>query len=131
MKRIAGILIVSFGSALLAGAGAGTTASDTNQRPGAPAAVYTRFSGTTKVNATSLRVEITEWQLVAAEQGVRLPVTGFHLAQLTSGRVDTEINGRMEHRKAGDYWTVQPGETMTIHFPPHSESAKIQTVAIK
>lgn len=133
MKRIAGVLIVSLGSAFLAGAGAaaGVTPSDTNHRPAAPAAVNTRFTGTAKVNAASMRVEITEWQLVAAEQGVRLPVTGFQLVQLTSGRVDTEIAGKLEHRKAGDYWTVQPGESMTIHFPPHSESAKIQTVAIK
>lgn len=129
MKRIAGVLIVSLGSALLAGAG--VTPSDTNQRPSASVAAFPRFSGTAKVNATSLRVDIKEWQLLRTEEGVRLPVTGFQLVQLISGKVDTEIAGKMEHRTAGDYWTVQAGESMTIRFPAHSQTAKLKIVAIK
>jgi len=126
MKHIAGVVIVSMGSALLAGAMIG----DTKEQPAAPSSVFSRFSGTAKVNATSLRVEIKDWQLVRTPQGIRIPVTGFHLVQLTSGKVDTEIAGRREHRKAGDFWTVAAGETMIVHFPPHSQAAKIKTIAI-
>lgn len=130
MKRIAGVLILSLGSASLAGAGA-VTAADNKQGPATTVAAYPRFSGTAKVNATSLHVDIKDWQLLRTEQGVRLPVTGFQLVQVISGKVDTEIAGKTEHRTAGDYWTVQAGETMTIHFPAHSQTARLKIVAIR
>ena len=132
MKHVREVAIVSLASVLLAGAiiGAG------KEQSAGPAAVVSRYSGIAKVKApgrttpTPLRVEIKDLHFVRTPQGVRLPAAGFYIAQLTSGRIDTEIGGKQEHRRAGDFWTVAAGESMTVNFPPHSQSAQIQTIAI-
>jgi uncharacterized membrane protein len=126
MKHVRKVSIVSLASVLLAGAIIGAT----QEQSAGPAAAVSRYSGIAKVKATSLRVEIKDWHFVRTAQGVRLPVTGFYIAQLTSGRIDTEIAGKQEHHRAGDFWTVAAGQTMTVSFPPHSEAAHIKTIAI-
>jgi hypothetical protein len=124
--------IVGVASVMVAAA----IADATDQKPAAPAAVVSRYSGVLSVAAPTgaaarpLRVEIKDWQMVRTPQGVQVPAAGFYIAQLKSGEIDTEIAGKKEHRQAGDFWTVAAGESMTITFPPHSQSAQIQTVLI-
>ncbi len=132
MKHRREVAIVSLASVLLAGA----IMAATKEKSAGPAAVVARYSGIAKVKApgrtaaTPLRVEIKQWHFVRTPQSVRLPAAGFYIAQLTSGRVDIEIAGSKEHHRAGDFWTVAAGESMTISFPPHSQAAQIETVAI-
>jgi hypothetical protein len=115
---------------------AGAIALAAEERMAAPKSATSRFSGLAMVKApaakagTQFRVEIKDWQLIATEQAVKLPVAGFYIAQLKSGTVDTEIAGKKERRNAGDFWTVAAGETMMISFPPHAESARIQVIAV-
>ena len=131
MKHVAAVLI-ALGSAALAGA----MMQAASEKPGAPSSVFPRYSGVVQVKgpagaaARPLRVEIKDWQMVRTPQGVRLPVKGFCIMQLTSGAIDTEIAGKQEHHKAGDTWTVAAAESMTVRFPPHSQAAKIKTVAV-
>jgi hypothetical protein len=95
-----------------------------------------RYSGVAMVKAPAakagaqFRVEVKDWQLAATEGTMKLPVSGFYIAQLKSGKIDTDIAGKKEQRNSGDFWTVAAGETMMISFPPHAESARIQIIAV-
>ena len=115
---------------------AGAFALAAEEHMAAPTSATSRYSGSAMVKApaakagTQFRVEVKDWQLEASEPVVKLPVTGFYIAQLKSGKIDTEIAGKKEHRKAGDFWTVAAGETMIISFPPHAESARVQIIAV-
>jgi hypothetical protein len=130
MKNLTQIAAIGLACALVAGAIA--VAADQQAVP-AKAGV-SRYSGVASVTAAGkaaqLRVEIKDWHLVRSEEAVKLPVSGFYIAQLKSGEIDTEIAGKKEHRRAGDFWTVAAGESMTISFPPHREAAQIQTMTI-
>jgi hypothetical protein len=131
MKSTAGIMV---SLALIVAAGVIALAAE--EHVAAPTSATSRYSGVAMVKApaanagTQFRVEVNDWQLVATEQAVKLPVAGFYIAQLKSGKIDTEIAGKKEHRNAGDFWTVAAGETMMISFPPHAESARIQVIAV-
>jgi hypothetical protein len=131
MKIVTEIAIVIL-DALVVVAIAGAT----NQQLATPAAVVSRYSGVANVPAeagakpTPLRVEIKDWHLVRVAQGVQLPSAGFYIVELKSGQIDTEIAGKKERRHAGDFWTVAAGESMTVIFPPHRQSAQLQTITI-
>jgi len=43
--------------------------------------------------------------------------------------VNTVIDGKQEHRKGGDFWTVPAGTSMAVQVT--SESALLQTLAIR
>jgi hypothetical protein len=131
VKNLTKIAVVGLASALVAGAIA--LAADQKAIP-ATAAV-SRYSGVAKVTSpegksAQLRIEIKDWNLTRTEQAVKLPVAGFYVAQLKSGEIDTEIAGKKERRRPGDFWTVAAGESMSISFPPHREAAQIQTMTI-
>ena len=102
----------------------------------APVATVLRFSGVatvpTKAGAApaQFKLEIRHFSLVRSAEGVRLPADGFTVFQLRSGRIDTTISGKKEHRVAGSFWTVAEGESMTVTFPPHSEVAQLQTITV-
>jgi hypothetical protein len=132
MKSTAGKVMVSLAGIVAVG----VIALAAEEHVAKPTSATSRYSGVAMVKApaakagTQLRVEVKDWQLEAKEQSVKLPVAGFYIAQLKSGKIDTEIAGKKEHRNAGDFWTVAAGETMIITFPPHAESARIQVIAI-
>ena len=132
MKHRTHILIAG----LLSGLMGATVVTAADQKAGAPSGTVSRYSGVANVPghagaaATAVRVEIKDLALVRNEQGIQIPATGFYIVQLKSGRVDTEIAGKKEQRHAGDFWTVAAGEPMKVIFPPHSQSAQLQTVAI-
>jgi hypothetical protein len=132
MKSTAGKVMVSLAGIVAAG----VIALAAEEHVAAPTSATSRYSGVAMVKApdakarTQFRVEVKDWQLEATEQAVKLPVAGFYIAQLKSGRIDTEIAGKKEHRNTGDFWTVAAGETMMISFPPHAESARIQVIAV-
>lgn len=104
------------------------------QKSGAPAAVVPHYSEVLTapkgVSPAHVKVEIKDFYFVRNEQGVKVPATGFYIAQLKSGQIDTEIGGKKENRNAGDFWTVAAGQTMTVQFPAHSQAAQIRTIAV-
>src|SRR6266852_1409616 len=126
MKRASRPAIGSFAIAILGGA----IAHAADEKVAPPAAVVARYSGIANVAATPLTVEIKDWYFVRAPRDVRLQVLGFYIAQLRSGEIDTEIDGKKEHRRAGDFWTVAAGKSMTVRFPPRREAAHLQTITI-
>jgi quercetin dioxygenase-like cupin family protein len=77
-----------------------------------------------------MRIEIKEWHFVRKQQASQIPAQGFYIAQLRSGRIVTQIGGKSETRQAGDFWTIDAGESMSVTLPQHSQSAQLQTVAI-
>jgi hypothetical protein len=100
-----------------------------------PEVSVTRFSYIAKVpaapgTAATMRVEVKDWGLGASPKGLQIPPRGFYIAQLRSGRILTRIAGKLEKREAGDFWTVQAGQIMTISFPPHCEGAQLRTIAV-
>ena len=132
MKSTTGRVMVSLTGIVLAG----VIALSAEEYVAAPTRAISRYSGAAMVKSpaanagTQFRIEVKDWQLIATVQAVKLPVGGFYIAQLKSGKIDSEIAGKKEHRYAGDFWTVAEGETMTISFPPHAESARIQVIAV-
>jgi hypothetical protein len=80
--------------------------------------------------AAPMRVEVTNWYLVQAAKAFQLPAQGFYIAQLRSGTLVTEIAGKSEKRKAGDFWTVGARVPMTVTIAPRGEAAQLQTIAI-
>ncbi|HEY6417693.1 MAG TPA: hypothetical protein VIX59_01715 [Candidatus Binataceae bacterium] len=80
--------------------------------------------------AAPMRIEVREWNLVGTAKAFQLPAQGFYVAQLRSGNVFTNIAGKSEKRRAGDFWTVGAGVPMTVTFAPHGEAAQLQTIAV-
>jgi hypothetical protein len=132
MKSTAGKIMVSLAGIVLAG----VIALAAEEHVAASTSATSRYAGVAMVKAadakagTQFRVEVKDWQLAATEQAVKLPVAGFYIAQLKSGKIDTEIVGKKERRNSGDFWTVAAGETMMISFPPHAEAARIQVISV-
>src|SRR5579864_3994800 len=115
MTKLANGGVVVLAGALLTAA----VAFSAEQKSGVPAATVPHYSevlATPKgVSPARVKVEIKDWYFVRNEQGVKLPGSGFYIAQLKSGQIDTEVAGNKEHRHAGDFWTVAAGQTMTVH----------------
>ncbi len=135
MKNVTAVAMGSVAGAALVGVVA-FAAGQADQKVSGPAAMVVRYAGVAEVPIRAgtaparLRVEMRDWHFVRTEQGVKLPIVGFYIAQLTSGEIDTEIDGKREHRVAGDFWTVPVGGSMTLSFPPHSQAAQIRTMAV-
>jgi hypothetical protein len=114
----------------------GVVAGSGETRSAAPAAAVVRFSGIANVPTQAatapaqFKLEIRNFSVVHSAEGVRLPADGFTIVQLRSGKIDTVISGKTEHRIAGSFWTVAPGESMGISFPAHSEVAQLQTITV-
>jgi len=100
-----------------------------------PLRSVTRFSEMMSVPvaggpAAPLRVAIKDWNLVATPKPFEVPAQGFYIVQLRSGTVITEIAGKSERRKAGDFWTVAAGVAMGVTLAPHGEAAQLETIAV-
>ncbi len=93
----------------------------------------TRFSAVMSVPAAGaaapVHVEVKNWY-VRAPKALQLSAQGFYIAELRSGTVVTEIAGKSEKRRAGDFWTVGAGVPMTVTIAPRGEAAQLQTIAI-
>jgi hypothetical protein len=130
MTKLANIGLVAIAGALLTAA----VAFSAEQKSGVPAATVPHYSEVLAapkgVSPAHVKVEIKDLYFVRNEQGIKLPASGFYIAQLKSGQIDTEVAGNKEHRRAGDFWTVAVGQTMTVRFPAHSQAAQIRTIAV-
>jgi hypothetical protein len=124
---LVGLAVLFSGSVVAGSAETGSTG---------PVAAVLRFSGIANVPTQAgaapaqFKLEIRNFSLVRSAEGVRLPADGFTVFQLKSGKIDTVISGKKEHRVAGSFWTVAEGEALTVTFPPHSEVAQLQTITV-
>jgi hypothetical protein len=93
-----------------------------------------RFSAMVSVPAagsapTATRLEIKDWAL-ADRPTFQIPVQGFYVAQLRGGTIIAKIAGKSEKHQAGDFWTVQAGQTMAVVLTMHCKVAQLRTIAI-
>ena len=80
--------------------------------------------------ATPMKVEVKDWSVGRTRDGLQIPAQGFYVVQLRSGMVVTEIDGKSEKRKPGDFWTVTAGVPMSVALAPRGEAAQLRTIAI-
>jgi hypothetical protein len=122
-------------AALMLAAAFGLIGQATAQAVEEPLRSIPRFSDVLNVPvaggpAAPLRVEIKDWNLVATPKPFEVPAQGFYIVQLRSGKVITEIAGKSERRKPGDFWTVAAGVPMGVTLAPHGEAAQLETIAV-
>lgn len=96
----------------------------------------TRFSETLKPTnpkgaSVPLHVEFKDWDITGGGRGTELPEQDFYVAHLVTGDITTEIGGKSEARHPGDFWTVEKGTRMAVQITPPSESAYLQTIAVR
>jgi quercetin dioxygenase-like cupin family protein len=76
-----------------------------------------------------LRVTIRRWIMPNKAVVEKFPEEGLVIVQLRAGSLTTVIGGKREERREGAYWTVRPGEAMSLETG--DDSAIIQTVTAK
>lgn len=76
-----------------------------------------------------VRVVIHNWGIHGRQRILTFPEQGMVIVELRGGEVTTVINGKKEKRKAGDFWTVPAGSSMSVEVT--SESATLQTMAVR
>lgn len=81
-------------------------------------------------SVAAMQVEVKDWSVSKTPNGLQIPAQGFYVAQVLSGVVVTEIDGKSETRKPGDFWTVSAGAPMTVTLAPRKEQAQLRTIAI-
>ncbi len=72
-------------------------------------------------SVAAMEVEVKDWSVSKAPNGLQIPAQGFYVAQLLSGVVTTDIKGKSETRKPGDFWTVDAGSPMTVALAPRKK----------
>jgi len=97
--------------------------------------IATRFSEVVRARnakgaAVPLKVEIKEWNVTRSARAAEISDQGFYIVHLSSGRITTEIAGKTTARSAGDFWTVEKGQRMTISLKRPQEQARLQTIAV-
>jgi hypothetical protein len=98
--------------------------------------VATHFSGTLKPtnlkgSTVPLHVEFKEWDVTGGGRSIELPDQGFYVAHLVSGEITTKMRDKSQLRHPGDFWTVEKGTRMVIQIKPPTESALLQTIAVR
>jgi hypothetical protein len=74
-------------------------------------------------------VQIRRWQLDADDgEGRPIPFAAFSVVTLSSGRIETTIDGKTEIRTPDEFWTVKAGSVMKVRVL--GESAVLQTVIV-
>ena len=74
-----------------------------------------------------VHISVQTWDITnrhGAPQDV--PLTGFYVAHLLSGRLASSIGGQTVERAPGDYWTVKAGESMQVKA--RGELAILETI---
>ncbi|HLW51496.1 MAG TPA: hypothetical protein VKW06_01535 [Candidatus Angelobacter sp.] len=73
-------------------------------------------------------VTVRDWEIHGKQKVAKFPETGMLIVQLQSGTVTTNIAGKEEKRRPGDFWTVPAGTTMALQVT--SESAGLHVVSV-
>ena len=84
-------------------------------------ALSTRYSSPIEIPRTDraplhARVALQSWRLTSRDKKIDVPPQDFYVAELVNGSVETDIDGRVEKRRAGDHWAVQRGEHMGVRI---------------
>lgn len=76
-----------------------------------------------------LRMTIRSWDLETHKGSPEmLPVSGFVVMNLRSGRLETIINGTTTRRAAEDFWTVSEGSTTQVRVL--GQNAILETITV-
>jgi hypothetical protein len=128
MKRFKLIYaLLAFTSGVAASAAVAQPASETSR-------TVTLFSNKVEMppggSVAAMEVEVKDWLVPKAPSGLQIPAQGFYVAQLLSGVVTTDIKGKSETRKPGDFWTVDAGSSMSVTLAPRKESAQLRMITL-
>jgi quercetin dioxygenase-like cupin family protein len=92
------------------------------------------FAGTVSVRkvdsrARRLHVSVRRWELDAEENDARtIPILAFSVMTVSSGRVETTIDGKATVRSPGDFWVAKAGSQMKVRVL--SESAILDATMV-
>ena len=82
-------------------------------------------------SVAAMQVEVKDWSVFEHATGLEIPAQGFYVAQVLSGVVVTEIDGKSETRKPRNIeLPVSAGAPMTVTLAPRNEQAQLRTIAI-
>ncbi len=99
-----------------------------------PTPTVTLFSNKVKMPAggsvTAMKVELKDWPVSKALNGLQIPTQGFYVAQLLSGAVITDIQGNSVTRKPGGFWAAEAGSPMMVTLGPRKESTLLRTITL-
>jgi quercetin dioxygenase-like cupin family protein len=71
---------------------------------------------------------VKSWELPSKNEAVQdIPLTGFYVAHLLSGRLAATVDGQTSTYEPGSYWTVKTGATMQVKVL--GEMAVLETIA--
>jgi hypothetical protein len=75
------------------------------------------------------RVSVQSWEIPSRNGATQdIPLTGFYVAHLLSGRIAATIAGQTTAHEPGSYWTVNAGATMQVKVL--SELAVLETIVV-
>jgi len=92
------------------------------------------FEGNTttpaKNGATQLvHVSVQSWEIADQNDAPHeIPLRGVYVAHLLSGAISTTIDGQINKRQPGDYWTVKAGAAMRVKVV--GEVAVLETTVV-
>jgi hypothetical protein len=89
------------------------------------------FDGNTTIPAKNgatqaVHINVQSWAIAGQEQ--EIPLQGFYLAHLLSGRISATIDGQTTQHLPGDYWTVKAGSAMRVEVV--GEVAVLETTVV-
>jgi hypothetical protein len=84
---------------------------------------------TRKGTTQGVHVSVQTWGITDQGQATQeIPLHGFYVAHLISGRISAMIGGKTTKHAPGDYWTVKPGAAMQIRVL--REAAVMETTVV-
>lgn len=76
---------------------------------------------------TGQTTSVKSWELLGKDGAAQdIPLTGFYVAHLVSGRLAATTDGQTANYEPGAYWTVKPGASMQVKVL--SEMAVLETI---
>ena len=77
----------------------------------------------------AVHVSVQSWA-IAGQNGAphEIPLRGVYVAHLLSGAISTTIDGQINKRQPGDYWTVKAGAAMQVKVL--GEFAVLETIVV-
>jgi hypothetical protein len=131
-KLFRGAIVAAFLTLPIVGSTSRLIAAQADPIPAAEVKTTTRFSNPvtlpTPKGPVPLHVEVKDWYLAGHGRAVEISAQGFYIANLQSGDVVTQIGGKSEPRRPGDFWAVDKGVAMIVKV--NGEGAILETFAI-
>jgi hypothetical protein len=84
--------------------------------PLSPTSVFEGKATTLGKNETlqTIRINVQSWGIEGNDRTEEIPLRGFYVAHMISGRVLATIDGQAAEHLPGDYWTIKAGGAMQV-----------------